>query len=89
MFVHGVGVDITHAPRIARLLTRFGTRFLTRAFHPTEIAHSHTLSAEARTNFLAGRWALKEATLKAFGQRILFPEVTLQTTDSRTLYNTL
>ena len=111
--LHGVGCDIVHVPRIARLLRIFGNRFLHRAFHASEIAHCRTLQSQlelrkstrdadpahlrarlhaaqpsgdtddhsddaAHVRFLAGRWALKEATLKAFGPRILFPEIVLE-----------
>lgn len=79
----GVGVDITHVPRIARLVTRWGVRFLRRAFAPAEIARYEELlstgSGPSPAMFLASRWAAKEALHKAvvprLGIRLDFAEV--------------
>jgi len=49
-----------------------------KALHPDEIAHATSLSGIDQTRYVASRWAVKEATLKAFGQRVLFPEVVLR-----------
>lgn len=76
--IHGVGIDLACIPRFRRILSQFGDRFLQRAFHPHEIQHFHGLQTERlRLQFVASRWALKEATVKAFGARLLFPELVL------------
>ena len=76
--VFGVGVDLAHVPRFGRLLDKCGPRFLEKAFHPSEIQHYHKLDcATQRVQYVASRWALKEAVVKAFGVRLLFPEMYL------------
>ena len=56
------GVDIIEIPRIKQTLDRYGQRFLNRIFTPDEIAYCH-----GRAPNLAGRFAAKEATMKALG----------------------
>jgi holo-[acyl-carrier protein] synthase len=33
----GIGTDVVHIPRIQSIVTKYGVRFLKRAFHPSEI----------------------------------------------------
>ena len=56
------GVDIIEIPRIKQTLARYGDRFLRRIFTPDEIAY-----CRGRAPNLAGRFAAKEATMKALG----------------------
>ena len=56
------GVDIIEIPRIKRVLDRYGQRFLNRVFTPDEIAY-----CRGRAPNLAGRFAAKEAAMKALG----------------------
>ncbi len=56
------GVDIIEIPRIQQVLDRYGQRFLDRVFTPSEIAY-----CRGRAPNLAGRFAAKEATMKALG----------------------
>ena len=56
------GVDIIEIPRIKQVLDRYGQRFLNRVFTPDEIAY-----CRGRAPNLAGRFAAKEATMKALG----------------------
>jgi len=58
----GIGVDMVSIPRIGRLLERYGERFSGRVFTPKEWSESG-----GRSSFLAGRFAVKEAFLKALG----------------------
>ena len=61
----GIGVDVVDLPRIARLLERFPQRFPARVLSPREIDY-----CKSRGNFLgtlAGRFAAKEAVMKALG----------------------
>jgi holo-[acyl-carrier protein] synthase len=53
-----LGADLVYVPRLAKSLARPG--FAERAFTPTELAQ-----CAARPESLAGRWAAKEATMKA------------------------
>ena len=56
------GVDIIEIPRIKRVLDRYGQRCLNRVFTPDEIAY-----CRGRAPNLAGRFAAKEAAMKALG----------------------
>ena len=61
----GTGVDIVSVPRLQRAMERHGDRFLQKIFTEGEIAYA---SGKARENeHLAGRFAAKEAVLKALG----------------------
>jgi holo-[acyl-carrier protein] synthase len=61
----GLGVDITEISRIEAAIERRGEAFLRRVFTPSEIAYckTHRNSAER----FAGRFAAKEAAMKALG----------------------
>ena len=62
----GTGFDLTALTRIKALLEKHGERFLTRILTAAELA---ALPAEParRTAYAAGRWASKEAAVKALG----------------------
>ena len=65
MNIIGIGLDATDIPRIAETLKRYGDRFLHRIFTDREIAY-----CTRRRNpvpHLAGRFAAKEAAMKALG----------------------
>lgn len=78
----GIGTDIIHLPRIARLLQRHGDRFAGKILHLDELRALQLMQQEARkVEFLAGRWAAKEAAFKAFPQtspRLQFPDLSVQ-----------
>ena len=61
----GLGLDITEIDRIADLLDRYGRRFLQRVFTDGEIAYCTRRRVPAM--HLAGRFASKEAAMKALG----------------------
>jgi len=61
----GTGVDITEVPRIQRLVTIYGERFLKRVFTSEEIRYCTSKANKAER--LAARFAAKEAALKALG----------------------
>lgn len=80
----GIGCDVAHVPRVERLVRRFGDRFLARAFHPLERERYRALAGgrgpAAAAEFLASRWAVKEATQKAFSSwRLQFPCIRVDT----------
>jgi holo-[acyl-carrier protein] synthase len=62
----GLGVDITEIDRIVATLGRFGDRFLNRVFTPGEIAYCQQRRRTTPIHF-AGRFAAKEAAMKALG----------------------
>src|SRR6185369_4798083 len=61
----GLGVDLTEIPRIISTIERYGTRFLQRIFTEGEIAYCMR-RRHAAIHF-AGRFASKEAAMKALG----------------------
>ncbi len=61
-----LGLDLTPVPRIAAVLERFGERFLGRVFAPGEI-HRGRRHPRAFAEHVAGRFAAKEAAMKALG----------------------
>jgi holo-[acyl-carrier protein] synthase len=65
MNIIGIGLDATEIPRIERTLARFGERFLRRIFTPDEVAYC--MRRRNPAPHLAGRFAAKEAAMKALG----------------------
>lgn len=61
----GLGVDITEVDRIEAAIERRGRPFLERIFTPAEIAYCET--HRHRAERFAGRFAAKEAAMKALG----------------------
>jgi holo-[acyl-carrier protein] synthase len=61
----GLGIDATDIPRIADVIERYGERFLTRVFTEHEIAYCTRRRVPAI--HFAGRFAAKEAAMKALG----------------------
>ena len=69
--IYGVGTDVVEIGRIAAALKRYGERFAQRVLCPSELErfHKHRLPA----NYLAKRFAAKEAFSKALGTGIKAP----------------
>ena len=65
MSIVGHGIDLVDCERIARLLERHGQRFLDRILTPAEQQRAGQFRNP--TQFVAGRWAAKEAILKMVG----------------------
>ena len=65
MNIIGIGMDATEIDRIEATVARFGDRFLRRVFTDGEIAYSTRRRNPAP--HLAGRFAAKEAAMKALG----------------------
>jgi holo-[acyl-carrier protein] synthase len=65
MQVLGLGIDIVEIPRVRSLYERYSQRFLERIFTLPERARSRQLRDPVP--FLSGRFAAKEAILKALG----------------------
>ena len=61
----GTGVDLAEVARIRQAIERYGRRFVERVFTPAEIAYvEHKANRYER---YAGRFAAKEAGMKAIG----------------------
>ena len=65
MTIVGIGMDATEVARIAETLERYGDRFLRRVFTDEEIAYC--MRRKHPAPHLAGRFAAKEAGMKAIG----------------------
>ena len=65
MNIIGIGIDATDLHRVAELLERYGDRFLRRVFTDGEIAYC--TKRRDPVPHLAGRFAVKEAAMKALG----------------------
>jgi holo-[acyl-carrier protein] synthase len=65
MTIIGIGIDATDLPRVADILERYGDRFLRRVFTDGEIAYC--TKRRDPVPHLAGRFAVKEAAMKALG----------------------
>lgn len=61
----GLGLDVEEVTRVAQLLERYGDRFLGRIFTDAEAAYSRRRRFPAQ--HLTGRFAAKEAAMKALG----------------------
>jgi holo-[acyl-carrier protein] synthase len=66
MSIVGHGIDIVETQRIARLLSEHGQQFLDRVYTPLEQQYAQS-SPKRQVERLAGRFAAKEAVLKALG----------------------
>ncbi|WP_113927685.1 holo-ACP synthase [Bacillus sp. P14.5] len=67
--IRGIGLDIVEIKRIAQLVER-QPKFIRRILTVAEIDHYSSLTGERRHEFLAGRFAAKEAFAKARGTGI-------------------
>lgn len=63
----GIGTDIVQIPRIEKVLALYGERFINRILSENEKEKLITLNKSTYANFLAKRFAAKEAISKAFG----------------------
>jgi len=64
MNIIGHGIDIVEIKRIKKIIDRLGDRFETRCFTETERINASGIN---RIQYFAGRFAAKEAVLKALG----------------------
>ena len=63
--IRGLGTDIVEIVRVGEMLDRHGEQFLDRVFRPEEV--SYCQQRKAYLQHFAGRWAAKEAVMKAIG----------------------
>ena len=65
MQIIGIGTDIVECDRIGRMLTQHGERFTGHVFTEAEVRYCS--GRKVSEQHFAGRWAAKEAVLKAIG----------------------
>ena len=77
----GIGSDILDVRRIEKAIKKYPTRFAEKILSRKEFKHWQQLSDNKSTNYLAKRWAAKEALGKACGcgirEPVLFSNITL------------
>lgn len=72
--IRGVGIDTVEVDRIAKVWARF-PRFVERILTPEERAYC--LGKRSPLPHIAGRWAGKEAVMKAVGRPLRWQEVAI------------
>lgn len=65
MHVFGIGTDIVECARIAKMIEKHQDLFIDRVYTPVEIEYCS--KRRSSVQHFAGRWAAKEAILKALG----------------------
>lgn len=81
----GLGSDVTEISRIAAAYRRYGDIFLRRVLSDTEAHATIHMQDSRKFEFVAGRFAVKEAMAKASGiglARLHMPSVSVTTTDT-------
>ena len=76
--IKGTGVDIVNVPRITKLINEHGSRFLEKILSPEEI---EKMPSASREHYAAGRFAAKEALVKAAGTLFSFSGISVLNTD--------
>lgn len=61
----GVGIDMVDVAEVTSALERHGRHYLDRVYAPAEQAETASMSPRRMREYLAGRFAAKEAVLKA------------------------
>lgn len=81
------GIDIVEISRIEKLMKRYDMRFLEKIFTGSEIAYAGRRRRPAEP--LAGRFAAKEAFMKAMGRRLPWTdiEITMEGTKPSVAYD--
>jgi holo-[acyl-carrier protein] synthase len=69
--IYGIGIDVIEPARVARVLERFGERFVRRVLTPRE-RPGYARTAQP-VLFLANRFSAKEAFSKAMGTGFRYP----------------
>ena len=67
MKILGSGVDIVEVRRLKQSVRKWGSHFLNKVFTPQELRYVQ--KKKNRFESLAARFAVKEAVVKAFGER--------------------
>ncbi|WP_290589656.1 holo-ACP synthase [Alicyclobacillus sp.] len=65
--MRGIGSDVVEIDRVAESLDRLGDRFVSRVLSPPERQVFAGLRGRRRAEYVAGRFAAKEAVAKALG----------------------
>jgi len=70
--IKGVGIDIVENARIFKIIKNNESGFLRKVFHETEILKYNDFKTDKqKLQFAASRWAVKEALVKAIGNKFI------------------
>ena len=72
--ITGTGIDIVNINRIKKSLSKYDDKFISKILSGEEIK---LIPAAGREEFVAGRFAAKEALVKAAGVSLLFNNITI------------
>ncbi|MFB6291371.1 MAG: holo-ACP synthase [Candidatus Bipolaricaulia bacterium] len=73
MSIRGVGIDLVKVARLERLVDKWDDEFLNRVFTEEEL--EYCLTKRRKYEHLAGRFAVKEAVIKAVGEKLPWKSV--------------
>jgi len=76
-----IGIDIVDVSRITDMVEKYGDRFLDRIFTREEIAYAG--QRKMADESLAGRFAAKEAFMKAIGRRLAWKDINVLQNEGR------
>lgn len=71
--IKGIGIDIVEIKRVRKLIKQYSNRFLDRTFTKNEIQYCQNKPNPAQ--HYAGRFAAKEALIKAYGKPLVLKEI--------------
>lgn len=71
--IQGIGIDIIEIKRVKKLINDYGNKFLDRTFTKKEIEYCQNKPNPAQ--HYAGRFAVKEALIKAFRRPLTLKEI--------------
>ena len=72
--ITGTGIDIVNIKRIKKSLSAYGDKFIKKILSDQEIEN---IPAKKKEEFIAGRFAAKEALVKASGLSLIFSTITI------------
>ena len=76
-----IGVDIVDISRIVDVVEKYGDRFLDKVFTEEEI--TYVKKGKRINESLAGRFAAKEAFMKAYGKKLAWKEINVLQVEGR------
>lgn len=74
--IKGIGIDIVEIKRVKKLIKQYNKRFLERTFTSIEIQYCQSKPNPAQ--HFAGKFAAKEALIKAFGKPLTLNEIEVE-----------
>lgn len=70
--IKGVGIDIVENNRILKVIEKHEKSFLKKVLHSSELKNYNNISLQkSKVSYLASRWAVKEALVKAISNKSL------------------